>query len=370
VSKVRISGGLFACLLGVYLPIAQTLFLPAPMIKAAGQEAWLALIIAGIVGTLLAGLPSVWVGMRHPGLGVAQISRRLLGRWAGGPVSLFYSALLVYIFGLCIRDIIDFSHLVLLPGTPGVVIAILFAGISLYGAWHGLEPTVRVAFQALVFMVLTAFLVPMLQLREISIKNVDPFLYRGIGSVFQAAFVALPWFTEIVSILGLMQHLKHPQKAHRWLLAGGVASILPISFLTLHMTLALGSDLPARFLYPTYYLMQLISIAKILERIEVVIVTVFLTGMFIKSALYLFLAAETTAQTFGLRHHHWPAVGLTALAVVIAHMWGGILNLLSWEAGSISVWVRLSIEVGLPALLLTASFIRQAGAGQRGSAHA
>lgn len=367
--KVRISGGLLACLLAVYIPIAQYLFLPAPLVKTAGQEAWLALLLAGISGTLVAGLPAVWVCVRHPGQGLAGIARKLLGTWAGGVVSLIYTGLITYIYGLCLRDIVDFSQMILLPGTPGLAIVLLFAAICLYGAWHGLEPVVRVAFQTLIFMVVTAGVVPAFQLREISIKNVDPFLYRGLGAVFSAGFTALPWYTEVISIMGVVPHLKHPRNAYKWLIIGMGAAVLPLSLITLHITLTLGSDLPGRFLYPVYYVTQLISVAKILERIEVLLVIVFLVGMFIKASLYLFIAAETTAETFGLKHHHWPAMVLTAAGVVIAHLWGSTLNLLYWEGGQVSVLTRLVIEIGIPALLLTASLIRQAMQGQ-GSAHA
>lgn len=367
--RIQISGGLLACIIGVYLSVAQYLFLPAPLVKEVGQEAWLALVLAAVGGMLLAGVPSVLVAVRHPRLGPGQIARNLLGRWAGGLVSLLYAGGLLYILGLCLRDIVDFAQIVLLPGTPGLAIILLFGTLCLYGIWHGLEPLVRVAFQTLVFMLVAAGTLPFLQLREISIKHVDPFLYHGWGALMRATFIALPWYTEVIAVMALVQHLKHPRKAWTWLVVGTAIAVAPLALLTLHMTLSLGSELPGRFLYPTYYLVQLISIAKIVERIEIILVVLFLTGMFMKSSLYLYIAAETVAHTFGLKDHRWPATVLVVVGGVVAHLWGSTLNLLYWEGRADFILIKLGLEIGIPVLLLAASVIRQAVRGQ-GSAHA
>jgi spore germination protein KB len=369
VPRIQISGGLFTCLIGVYLTVAQYLFLPAPLVKEAGQEAWLALVIAGFAGTLVAGVPATLVAVRHARLGPGQIARHLLGKWVGGLVSMLYAGGLLFIFGLCLRDIVDFTQMVLLPGTPGVAIVILFGGLCLYGIWHGLEPLVRVAFQTLVFMVVAAGTLPLLQLREISIKHVDPFLYRGWGALVRATFIALPWYTEIVAVMALVQHLKHPRKVWTWLAFGSAAAVVPLAMLTFHMTLSLGSELPGRFLYPMYYLVQLISVAKIIERIEIILVIIFLTGMFIKSSLYLYIASEATAHTFGLKDHRGAALLLVVIGGVTAHLWGSTLNLIYWEDRTDFILLKLGLEVGIPVLLLTASVIRQLVRGQ-GSAHA
>jgi spore germination protein (amino acid permease) len=355
--RVQISGGLLACLLAIVTYIAQVLFLPRALAQICGQDAWLAVIIGGAGGTLIA-LMATWASVRHPRQGPAQIARSLLGKWAGGAFGLIYTAFFAGIFSLVLRNILDFTTMALLPGTPGRVIVSLFAAVALYGASQGLEPIARVSFQVMAALAAAVIVAPLLEVREFRLLQVDPFLYRGIGAVLKASMISMSWFGDSIVVMTLVPHLKHPQKAYPWVVAGMAGGTL-IWATTLAMTVfVLGPNLPGRFLFPVYTMVQLIAIAKIVERIEVLMVTIWLSGMWVRAAFYLFAAAEAAAQTLGLKSHRWPAVVLAVAGALLTQIWTSTIDLV--HVGSTPAWNigRLAIEIGLPTLLLVASFLQ------------
>lgn len=366
--KVQISGGLLACLVTVVLHAAPVVYLPSPLSKITGQEAWLAVILAGLCGFVIGSL-AIWVSARHPGLAPAQISRLVLGKWAGGLVGLLFAGLFTFLFSLVVRNVLDFSVMIVLPGTPGLVIAGLFVAVALYCAWSGLEPLARVSFQVLVAVVVAVAALPLLEAREFSIKQLDPFLNQGVPALLQATFIALSWFGESVFIMSLIPHLKNPRSVYRWFGVGIAGSTLLLTVLVAQTLLVFGSQLPGRFLFPVYYMLHLISIAKIIERIEVILVTIWTCGMFVKAVLYLLVAAEASAQSLGLRNHRWAAVAVTVVGLMLTQIWRSALDLIYWASTPGSVIFFLSFEVGIPVVLLVASVIRSAVRGQ-GSAHA
>jgi spore germination protein KB len=366
--KVRISGGLFACICAIYLSIAQFMFLPGPLSQAAGQEAWLAVVGAGVLG-LLHGLFAAAVALRHPRLGPAQVARQGLGKWVGGGFGLVYAAYFTFILGLSLRDLLDFVQMLLLPGTPGMVIVVLFAATCLYGVWQGLEPLARVAFQTLITLVLLGLVMPLLVSREYGIKQIEPFLYRGLPGLVEATLKATSWFVESVAVMSLVPHLRQPRQAYRWLAIGMGTGVLWMAGLVAQTVLIFGSNLPERFVFPIYYMTQLISLARIVERIEIIMVIVWLAGMFIKASLYLYIAAETAGHVFGLKSHRWPAVGLTVVGVALSQIWVSVLDLIAWNSSWTGITILTTPAVGFPVLVLIASVLYKAAQGRRG-AHA
>jgi spore germination protein KB len=363
VRRVQISGGLFGCVLAIYIHVSQALFVAAPLAKLCGPDAWLALLIGGGIGTLH-GLLAIWVCTHYPGKGPAEIARSLLGKWAGSLFGLVYAVLLLRLFSFAVRYVLDFTYMILLPGTPGRVIVVLFAAVVLYGAWDGLEPIARVSFQTLVAILATFALLPLLQLRELRLLQVDPILYHGMGALLRAVVFTLPWFGQTLAVMSLVSHMKDPRQAYRWMILGGATGTLLIAGFVAQTVFVLGPDLPSRYLFPFWALLQLVSIAKIVERIEVIFVTVWISGMWVKSSFYLYAAAESVARSIGLKGYRGPAVLLAVAGVLLTQFWSSPIDVIQWEGTPVMIGTFIALEFGLPMLLAAAMVIRLQFRGQ------
>lgn len=355
--KIRISGGLYACLLALFLSVGPGLILPGVLVKVARQEAWLSLIIAG-AGASLAGVLTCWIALQFGRHSPGEAARIGLGRLPGALVSLFYAGCLLWISSLTLRQVQDFGESVILPGTPGILIGALMSLVALYGVWAGLEPLARFGFTVLAATLLLFGVLPLLLLREFRLLHVDPFLLRGILPVLDGSLTALDWLCQVVIGLSLIPHLNRPQQAIRWTLVGVAGATLILAFLAGLTVLIFGPILPSRLTYSTYYLFQAISLAQFMERVDVLVVLVWLTGMFIRIGLSLHAAAEAVADGLGLRSHRWAAVALTLAGQALTFIWPGGLDYLQWGTSEQKGAVYLAAEAtivllfGLAALLI------------------
>jgi spore germination protein KB len=366
--RITISGGLYACLLVIYVHVAAVQYLPGPLLQIAEQDAWLSLLLGGLFG-LSVGFLALWATRQHPGLGGVALAKRLLGRWLGSLVGLVYWAFFFWIFSLVVRNVVDFVVLILLPGTPGRVIAFVLAGVALYAAWHGIEAIARVGFQTMVALVAANLALPLLLGREFHVLQRSPVLEHGFGPALAGGVHAFPWFGEALVVLTLGAHLNPRVRAWRWTAIGvaGAAAIL-ISLVGLTI-LTMGPDLPGRFIFPSYVLIQLISIAHIVERIELALVTVWLSGMVVKMSTALYVTAESVSHLLGLRSHRWPAVVMAVAGAALTQIWSSALDLSWFNATPLMRTAHLAVELGLPLCLLAGAFVRWLFRA-KGTAHA
>lgn len=360
--RIQISGGLYACLLFCQLATTAVLLLPAPLIKTAGQEGWLA-VITGALLALVPTLLGVYVCVRHPGQGPAQIARTVLGNWLGAMVGFLYAAFAIFIFSMVMRDLYDFLSGVLLNRTPGFVLVAGMGVVVLYGIWAGLEPLARVSFQVVVALVTGIMLMELLCIREYSLLQREPFLFRGVGSLLQATVLPGSWLGEGIFAMSLVPHLKQPRQAFRWTLIAFGGTVLLLSSVILNTVLVLGPDLPSRLVYPTFTLSELVNLGSAVERLEVLLVIIWTSGMFIMLGLYLLAASTAVSQAFGLKHHTVPATVLGVTGVWLVRLWPSALDLMEYGISDLRLVIHFSFIFGIPLLLLAGSLVH--GARQR-----
>ena len=355
--RITISGGLYACLLVIYVHVAAVQYLPAPLLQTAGQDSWMSLLLGGLFG-LLVGFLALWATRQQQGLDCVLLAKRLLGRWLGSLVGLVYAAWFGWIFSLVVRNVVDFVVLILLPGTPGRVIAFVLAAVALYAAWHGLEAIARVGFQSMVALVVANLSLPLLLGREYHLLQRSPFLEHGLGPVLTAGLQAAPWFGEALVVLTLGAHLNPRARAWRWTALGVAGAVAILIWLMGLASLTMGPDLPGRFIFPSYVLIQLISIAHIVERIELALVTVWLSGMVVKMSTALFVTAESVKHLFGLKTHRWPAVVIAVAGAALTQIWSSALDLSWFNATPVMTSVHVLVQVGVPLAILAGALVR------------
>lgn len=357
IARVRISGGMLACLLFPFSHTAAVLFMPAPVAQHAGADAPLSVLLAGLAGIAVV-LVATWIARRHPGQLAIGICRRALGRWLGSAVGLIYMAFFAWLYSLVMRDLLDFVAIVLLPGTPGRVIAVIFGLVTLYGVWAGLEPVARISYQVMLFIVAALVVIPVLVFREFSLLQYSPLLTQGLGPVLKGAWPMTSWFMEAVVLLTLVPHMNQKRNPYRWALIGVGGGVVALAYLTLITVLVFGHTLTGRFMFPVYSLVQMISLAHFVERIEMVLILVWISGMFTKSTLCLYTCAEAAQQLLGLKTHRWPALVLAAVGVVLTQIWSRTLDLLRWGMSDAHSWIHGGIVLVILVLLAAGTLVR------------
>ncbi len=298
--------GKISCIQTVYLLVTlvgatAVIFLPAITAHAAGRDAWLAPLLATLPGIYLALVLSA-LGKRFPGQTLIQYLQAVLGTWAGKTVGLLYLFYFLHTNGVIIREFGELLVTVVMPRTPLVV---LHAVMILLGAWAvrgGLEVlarTVELTFPLVIFLFTAAIV---LTAKDMQFKNLLPVLENGLIPVVKASLDPIGWRGEIVLLAMFLPYLARPGE-------GGRCAVLAVVFIGLLLTAdsiantaVFGPTVP-RMTFPTFSLVRQVSIADFLERIDAVLVAIWVLGMFGKIALFYYAAVLGAAQLANLRDY-------------------------------------------------------------------
>ncbi|MCL6610801.1 MAG: spore germination protein [Peptococcaceae bacterium] len=356
--------GKISCAQTVYLLVVlvtatAVIFLPGVTAQAAGRDAWLAPLLATLPGIYLA-LVIAALGKRFPGQTLIQYLQAVLGTWPGRIAGFLYFFFFVHTNSVIVREFGELLVSVVMPRTPLVVVHLVMILICAWAVRGGLEVlarTMEITFPVIIFLFLAAVI---LTARDMQFENLLPVLENGLKPVIKASFPPIGWRGEIILLAMFLPYLAKPE-------AGGRCAVLAVVFIGLLLAAdaaantAVFGPAVARMTFPTFSLVRQVSIANFLERIDAVLVAIWVMGMFGKIALFYYGAVLGAAQLANLRDHR-PLV-LPA---------GVILAALSIQAGESSLeiveyivkgWPPFSftMEYFFPTLLLVVAAVRGKG---------
>lgn len=338
--------------------VATVLYMPAPLADVAGPDAWLAVPL----GALLGGLPVAFMLSRlavyHPHRSIGDIAERSLGRWLGKLITLVFATFCLFLASLVLRNVIDFAVIAFLPGTPMWAIGVLLALVATYAVYHGAEVVVRITVLIMFTTALGVLFLPVGIAPEIQLLRMLPILGKGVAPLVKATWMTSGWFAEVSVFAAWIGLIDKPRKSLVGLVWGlfGAAGLLTIVVISSLVTF--GAELTRRLTFPAYTLAQEISLAELLERMELILMTVWLSGMVMKLCICLWSGTTATASVLGLRTDRWLIIPAAALVLAGALAWPSISFLIFF--GTV-LWTpfTLPISMGIPALLVIASWLRR-----------
>ncbi|WP_374712574.1 GerAB/ArcD/ProY family transporter [Symbiobacterium terraclitae] len=350
--QIRISGGLYASILLIMGAVMQVMLLSAPLLDVAGQEGWLSALLGGVYWLIIT-LSVVWIASRFPG----RDPLAALSPWASVPIRLLFALLQLLHYAIALRNIGDFVEVLLLPGTPGILISAIIVAVTLYAVLAGLEPLARIAFINTIAPLLSVVLLPLGLAWEFSILQVDPFLWHGIGGVLRGSLYALPWASDALVVLSLLRHLNPKVSPYRWTLVGVGGAALLLAANMAMITFVFGSVLPARQLYPAFELMAIINVTEGIERLQAAVIVPWIASSMVKTALNLYAAVEEGGLALGLRNNPRFVVGVALVGLAISRLTKGRLEEISLLRGGGWIWLNVGLQWAILLLLAAAALV-------------
>lgn len=354
-AAARISVAQLIFLTSVYTETALVVFLFSPIIRAGQQDAWagplLALLSAGVPIALLLGLLAKY----HPHKGFTEIAVTCLGRWPGKALGGLHALFSLFLTSLVIRNVMDFTVVSMMTYTPIFVLGLLFALTIAYPTIQGGEVTARLAVFIFLVKASAVVLIPLALMGEMDFSRLRPFLTE-LGPALAAAYPPLGWYAQTIVLAAFLRLLHEPARATAALIWGLIIGTLVVEGLLNTTLLTFGSFLAQRFTFPVYALVQQLSIGMFAERMEIILITVWLMGMVIQGAACLWAATSTAADVLGLKSDRAIVFPMTGFALGLTYLWPSFMAL-----ASIGRWwgaVITPIAILVPALLAAISWWR------------
>lgn len=359
--KGRISSVQLLFLLLIAELATAFLYVPAITSKAAGPDGWLSLLIPATIYASTVAATCVALSKRFPNQVFSEYLPEVIGQIPGKLLAAIYTGILIHITSVMVIEGAQFIQSNFLTETPVLVLQLVLVGVAVYGSYLGIEVIAR--HNELVFPIFILSLSSLIALvaKDIKLQNFLPVLENGVVPVLKGAMVPGVWRGEVFIMLWLYPYLNRKEEAYQSAF-GMVFMATFVVTIVVSVTVGVFGDLyTSRLVYPVNVLARYISVAGILERLELFIVIIWVAGVIVKLAVFFHTAGIAATSTLGLKNYRVMLLPVALAAMIVGNIFYGnyvqVVDFLS------QVWpfYGSTIELLIPVLILLLAVIRKKG---------
>ncbi len=328
----------------------------------AGQDVW----ISTIISTLLS-LVQLWfliaIHKRLPHCNLTELCHEIFGKYLGKVLSVIF---IVYFLALAIgiNAFLGLMHMAVLPETPMKAVQWAFLFVVWYSLYKGLHSTIRatgiIFFTILLnHIALLLFLIP-----EIDLQEFLPVLYYGWVPVLKGVVLPTALFLENLFILQILPMVKKTKWTYRIPYLANIASGALLLSLAGMLVATFGAKEAEKLQFPFFSLARVVSVGNFLERIEIVVVWVWIASIFIGVAVYLFIAKDMMEHTFLWLKSYEQYISIIAVvfvALVTPFFFSNIGELLRFYSDKQYAVLSYIVGLILPAMMYLVMRLRGKG---------
>jgi spore germination protein KB len=340
------------------------LIFPSLVTAEAKQDAWIAVALSS-----LAGLAVIWVTVslssRFPAKTIIEYSEAICGQIPGKAVGAVFIWFFLLLTALAVREFAEFIRAVFMEETQLAVFISSMLVIAAYAVYGGLEVIARVNELMLTLVLLAILLFMALATNQMDPARLTPVFAAGTGPIFKGAFVASGWYGEVLALAFLFPYLNRPALARRYGI-GAVGILLGVFIIAITAAImTFGPAETGRMQFPAFMVARNISIMGIFEHTEAIFMLLWIAGMFAKITIYFYISVLGAAQWLQL-------IDYRPLTLPLGTIIGGLSFIAAPNNPELvsfihHVWspYALTVELGLPVILLMITLIRKKGQSNR-----
>lgn len=332
---------------------------PSLIVSQAKQDAWISSILGLTFGVCLVLLYCKLAG-KFPNKTIVEFTELLLGKTLGKIISFLLLSYFFILASLMLRQLGTFVVTFILPETPRLAVNILFVFILLMGVYLGVETMARSAEIFFPILILFLLFIIIFLTPEADLENLKPIYENGFKPIARGTlnFISIPYLQLIVFLM-IMPFVSDKNKAIKPFLLGVIIGGLFLTSVILHSILVLGVPIAEHKQYTTYFLAQKISIADIIERLEVIVAFLWFLTIFYKTSIFLYATKIGLSQILNLKETRIFIFPLGFLLLIVTHFITP--NVLYFEIffKEIIPFYTLTFGLLLPVLLIFVAFLKK-----------
>lgn len=264
---------------------------PASSAQLAGRASWLSALAAGLLMLLYLRFLCLFLGARREGEGLAELTLRALGPKAGRAALFLIPLWLLLYAGFVLRSGADRFITTIFPLSSPGFFTVTMGLVSLIAALGSARSLVRVAKLALPALLGILLLILAFALIKVEKSNLLPVTFGDTGPVLLGA---LPVVDVLAATCYLICFLAGPAPKEAGLFRDGARALAGTCLLLTALCAAVvggfGPELTARLTRPFFSLVRNLVFFNSLERIEALVVTLWVFPDFLLTSLLLFSA--------------------------------------------------------------------------------
>lgn len=299
-----------ANLLAITLVISTAdVFLPTFVATDAGKDAWISVLLSGLF--MLFVLAIFMLLVKHfPDENFADIIKKYFTPVISIPLFIIWSIFLLMKTFLSIREIVEVLLHAFLSNTPFFVLIVSMLFVSGYAVKKGLQTLAKTNDFLLIIGIAVLFFVISMLFQKADFKEYLPILEDGIKPVLKGVFPIFIWTSDIILLLCVaFPYIENKEKAGRNF--AGIVIFLTLALESGTLAIAIFGIRPTQALvFAALEMIRTIEIVHFIERIEGILILVWIGGVFVKIAFLYYAVTENFQIWWGLKNRNilvWPS---------------------------------------------------------------
>lgn len=337
------------------------IFIPSFVAQEAKCDSWISAILA-----VFAMVPVIFVyfGLYklYEGKTIMEICTGIAGNFIGRVLGILYIFYFLFVaigatMSLTIVLNITFLHL-----TPPWVIVIISVLVALYGVYSDLEVIARLNEILLPAGIGTLVFLLLLNIKEYDFNFFRPVLADGILPPVRGGIVILGYLCEIIVTLMMFPFVSKQDKINIAVFAGLIISGL--SLLAGTLIYAVFGPLTEVFIIPSLELARFSSIGKYIQNLDVLILAIWITGIYVKIMIFVYSSTLAMSRLFRLNSYKFVVFPIGFFICCIS---GNSINERITELYFMHYIVpvyHITMAVVIPCILLVAGAVRKRAEGK------
>jgi spore germination protein KB len=326
--------------------------------KSAGHDAWIAVVLGLLEGLLIACIFIV-LARRFKDKTLVEINSLVYGKILGNCISLLFIWYLFHLGALVLNNYARFLQLELYPATPNTISLILIMLLCASTVGRGIEVLARCSLILVALTILLVLTDTLLVIPHIDLNNLMPILDVPIGKLLWASHsTAIFPFGDTVAFLMVLAFLNKPKKEASAVFSGLVIAGFVLIVIVARNIAVLG-QMAETYSYPSFMSAQVIDLADVFTRLEVVVATNVITAGFIKISVVFYGTVLGMAQVFKLRSYRPIIIPVGILMVILALTnVGNTFEMFDFASRGYPIYT-VPFQIGIPLITLLIAKLRK-----------
>lgn len=354
----KISERQLAFLITTVLISTAVFWMPQLGARAVEQDAWLTSLIASVWG-ILSVLVIIALARRYPGLTLIEYLPLILGKPLGKIFGALYTFWFLSVGAVIILQFAYLLNINLMHETPLAVFMVTVTALCFYALRSGLEVWARVNEILLFLVVVITVAVIVLPYNNMDFSRLLPLGDHPPGPLILTSINSASWRGEVILAGMFIPALASFRSTSRNLIISVVLIGFILAALEIAAVAVFGGVPTGQKEFPFFSLARMISIGKIFDRLDVLIVIALVLGNFFKICAFLYCSTLGAAQIFGFKGFQFLLLPLSVLMLALAlNLFKGIPELVDFLANVWPGYALFSFELIIPLLLYLIAIFR------------
>ncbi len=339
ITRRQLGATMFVCLLSPAIRL-----LPLRSVQLSGKSAWVSPVITLTAGILYVCLIENFMKSRRDGEGLGELVLKSLGSRVGRIFLGLFAVWFTLYSGFMLRSASERMLSAIYPNGSTVIFSVVTLAAAVLAAYGKVKSIARTGqvFALIILAVLTMTIV--FSLKDIKISYLLPVTYKDAGKILLASLPELDIVGGYAYFLFMGDHLIRSDRDRatsiRWMVTLGVA-IFFIEFVTIG---TLSAENIVNIKSPFFIMIRNMVIFGIIERIEAVIIALWVLTDFLFIAALLTITRKLLGKATGVKNSQTFLLPLAVVVYVVS-------ALLSKSAFGLQVYSEWIVPVSSMALV-------------------